>query len=172
MNYRLKGLEPLLHSVKLLPAEARFRLLVAGSPQSRRFEALARKLGVADRVRFIGYCPDMRNAYFAADFFVHPTFYDPCSHVVPEAMACGLPVITTRYNGASELMHPPREGLLIDDPHDHAKLAGCLVQMLDPARRAGCSQAARRTAQQWTFEHHYRQMLAVFTEAAARKKAA
>jgi len=172
MNYRLKGLEPLLHAVRLLPREVPFRLLVVGNPQSSRFESLARSLGVADRVRFVGYCADMRNAYFAADFFVHPTFYDPCSHVVPEAMACGLPVITTRYNGASELMHAPREGLLIDDPHDHAKLAGCLLQMLDPSRRASCSQAARRTAAQWTFEHHYRQMLSVFNEAAARKKAA
>jgi hypothetical protein len=44
--------------------------------------------------------------------------------------------------------------------------------MLDPARRWACSQAARKTAAQWTFEHHYRQMLAVFNEAAARKKAA
>jgi hypothetical protein len=44
--------------------------------------------------------------------------------------------------------------------------------MLDPVRRSSCSQAARRTASQWTFEHHYRQMMAVFNEAAARKKAA
>jgi UDP-glucose:(heptosyl)LPS alpha-1,3-glucosyltransferase len=69
-------------------------------------------------------------------------------------------------------MHPPREGLLIDDPHDHRKLAGCLKQMLDPARRSSCAQAARRTSAQWTFEHHYRQMMTVFNEAAARKKAA
>jgi UDP-glucose:(heptosyl)LPS alpha-1,3-glucosyltransferase len=172
MNYRLKGLEPLLHAIRLLPREVPFRLLVVGSPSTKRFESLASRLGVRERVRFIGYCADMRNAYFASDFFVHPTFYDPCSHVVPEAMACGLPVITTRYNGASELMHPPREGLLIDNPHDHEKLVGCLLQMLDPARRSACSQAARRTALTWTFEHHYRQMLAVFNEAAARKKAA
>jgi hypothetical protein len=46
------------------------------------------------------------------------------------------------------------------------------MQLLDPARRSACSQAARRTATTWTFEHHYRQMLAVFNEAAARKKAA
>jgi UDP-glucose:(heptosyl)LPS alpha-1,3-glucosyltransferase len=172
MNYRLKGLEPLLHAIGLLPREVPFRLLVVGSPQTKRFERLAASLGISQRVRFAGYCADMRNAYFASDFFVHPTFYDPCSHVVAEAMACGLPVITTRYNGASELMHPPREGLLIEDPHDRAKLAGCLLQMLDPLRRSSCSQAARRTASQWTFEHHYRQMMAVFNEAAARKKAA
>jgi UDP-glucose:(heptosyl)LPS alpha-1,3-glucosyltransferase len=172
INYRLKGLEPLLHAVGRLPAGQRFRLLVAGKSDTAVFERLARRLGIADRVRFIGYCPDMRNCYFAADFFVHPTFYDPCSHVVLEAMACGLPVITSRYNGASELLHPPREGYVLDDPHDHDHLAWSLGQMLDPARRASCAQAARRTAAQWTFEHHYREMLAVFAEAVARKRVA
>jgi UDP-glucose:(heptosyl)LPS alpha-1,3-glucosyltransferase len=172
MNYRLKGLEPLLHAVRLLPRGPRFRLLVAGGPRTGPFERLARRLGVVDLVRFVGYCPDMRDAYFAADFFVHPTFYDPCSHVVPEAMACGLPVVTSRYNGAAELMHPPREGYVVDDPHDHKHLACCLKQLLDPARRNLCGQAARRAAAAWTFEHHYRQMLSVLSEAAARKKAA
>lgn len=172
MNYRLKGIEPLLHAVRRLPPESPLRLLVAGNRHTSEVERLARRVGVGDRVRFVGYCRDMRNCYFAADFFVHPTFYDPCSHVVLEAMACGLPVITTRYNGASELLHPPREGYVIDDPHDHAHLAWALTQMLDPARRAACAQAARKTAAQWTFEHHYRQMLAVFAEAAARKRAA
>ena len=172
MNYRLKGLEPLLHAVARMWRDRPFQLLVAGSPKTAEFERLARRLGVADRVRFIGYCADMRNAYFAADFFVHPTFYDPCSNVVLEAMACGLPVVTSRYNGASELLHPPQEGYVIDDPHDHERLAACLTQLLDPARRSACAQGARRTAAQWTFEHHYRQMLAVFAEAAARKQAA
>jgi UDP-glucose:(heptosyl)LPS alpha-1,3-glucosyltransferase len=172
MNYRLKGLEPLLRAVALLPDDSPFRLLVAGSPDTAAFERLARRLNIADRVRFIGYCADMRNGYFAADFFVHPTFYDPCSLVVLEALACGLPVITTRYNGAAEVMRPPREGYVLDDPHNLDQLAGALKQLLDPARRAACAQAARRTAAQWTFEHHYRQMLAVFAEAAARKHAA
>jgi UDP-glucose:(heptosyl)LPS alpha-1,3-glucosyltransferase len=170
INYRLKGLVPLLHAVRRLPGD--FRLLVAGHPETAPFERLARRLGVAGRVRFLGYVADMRNAYFAADFFVHPTFYDPCSHVVLEALACGLPVITTRYNGASELLQPPREGYVIDDPHDHEALAGAMRRLLEPGRRAGCAQAARRAAAQWTFEHHYRQMLAVFAEAAARKRAA
>lgn len=170
MNYRLKGLEPLLEAVRRV--EGPLHLLVAGNKHIGNYERLARRLGIADRVRFVGYCADMRNCYFAADFFVHPTFYDPCSHVVLEAMACGLPVITSRFNGASELMTAPREGFVIDDPHDVAHLAWCLTQLLDPARRASCAQAARRTGAQWTFEHHYRQMLAVFAEAAARKRAA
>ena len=84
---------------------------MAGSSDTAAFERLARRLKITDRVRFAGYCADMRNGYFAADFFVHPTFYDPCSLVVMEALACGLPVVTTRYNGAAEIMRPPREGL-------------------------------------------------------------
>jgi UDP-glucose:(heptosyl)LPS alpha-1,3-glucosyltransferase len=171
LNYRLKGLEPLLHAIRLLPPGP-FRLLVAGHPNTTDFVRLAKRLGVADRVHFVGYIADMRNCYFAADFFVHPTFYDPCSHVVLEAMACGLPVITSRFNGACELMHPPREGFVIDDPHNHADLARFLNQLLDPATRAACGQTARKTASLWTFDHHYRQMLAVFAEAAARKQAA
>src|SRR5262249_4766908 len=118
------------------------------------------------------HCTDMRDAYFVSDFLVHPTFYDPCSLVVLEALACGLPVITSRYNGASELLSPIRDSYVLDDPHDARQLAWCIRQLLDPIRRSEFAQAARRTAARWTFEHHYQQMLHVFGQAAARKQAA
>lgn len=172
MNYRLKGLEPLLCALPHLPRQQPFRLLVVGSPRTQPFERLARRLGVADRVRFVGFCAETRNCYFASDFVVHPTFYDPCSLVVLEALACGLPAITSRYNGASELLDPPHDGYVIRNPHHPVQLAWCMTQFLDPGRRAAGAQAARRCASQWTFEHHYRQMLHVFAEAAVRKRAA
>src|SRR4029079_15722540 len=137
-------------------ANRAFRLLVAGDPYTAGYERLARRLGVAARVCFLCFCPDTRDCYFASDFFVHPTFYDPCSLVVLEALACGLPIITSRYNGAAEVMRPPREGYVLDDPHNLDQLAGALKHLLDPARRAAGAQAARRTAALWTFEHHYR----------------
>jgi UDP-glucose:(heptosyl)LPS alpha-1,3-glucosyltransferase len=182
MNYRLKGLEPLLHATARLALHLEmgeiprgnhsFRLVVAGHPRTAAYQRLARRLGIADLVCFLGPCREMRNAYFAADFLVHPTFYDPCSLVVLEALACGLPVITTRYNGASELLSPPRDGYVIADPHDHEELARCMGELLDGERRAACAQAARRAAAQWTFEHHFQQLLDVFAEAAQRKQAA
>ena len=117
MNYRLKGLDPLLRSVQVLFARPEYRhqppplrLLVAGHPRTRRYEKLAQSLGIRECVGFVGPCAEMRHAYFAADFLVHPTFYDPCSLVVLEALACGLPIITTRANGASELLKPLSEG--------------------------------------------------------------
>ena len=172
MNYRLKGLEPLLRAVRRLPAGSAFRLLVAGNRRTQRYERLARRLGIADRVYFLGPRRDMLNCYFAADFLVHPTFYDPCSLVVLEALACGLPVITSRYNGASELLRPPRDGYVIEDPHDHAQLAACMEQFLDPGRRSAGAEAARRTAAAWTWDDHYRQFLQILAEAAVRKQAA
>ena len=114
----------------------------------------------------------MQHCYFAADFLVHPTFYDPCSLVVLEALACGLPVITTATTAPASCCGAPQAGYVIDDPHDHEQLAWCMGRLLDPTRRTGCAQAARRTAAQWTFEEHYRQLLGVFSEAAVRKRAA
>jgi UDP-glucose:(heptosyl)LPS alpha-1,3-glucosyltransferase len=172
MNYRLKGLEPLLHAVRCLPAHTPFRLLVAGSRRTRPYERLARRLRITERVQFLGPRRDMMHCYFAADFLVHPTFYDPCSLVVLEALACGLPVVTSRFNGASELLKPPRDGYVIDDPHDHAQLAACMERLLDPERRNACAQAARQTAAEWTWEHHYRKLMHVLAEAAARNQAA
>lgn len=182
MNYRLKGLEPLLYATQRLLARPEFvgnapafRLMVVGHPKAQAYIRLANRLGISDAVRFVGYCSEMRTAYFAADFLVHPTFYDPCSLVVLEALACGLPIITTRYNGASELLHPAppqQEGYVLRDPHDHQEMSWCLAQMLDAGRRQAFAQAARRTAAQWTFEQHYRQLMAVLVEAAQRKQAA
>ena len=170
MNYRLKGLEPLLHALARTPAA--LKLAVAGSPKISPWRRLAGRLGVVDRVIFLGPSADVRRIYFAADLHVHPTFYDPCSGVVIEALACGLPVITSRFNGAAELMRPLAEGFVLNDPHDHAALADAMTQLLDPVRRDACARAARFAASGWTIEHHYRRWLEVFAEVAARRRAA
>ncbi|HEV3145670.1 MAG TPA: glycosyltransferase family 4 protein [Gemmataceae bacterium] len=167
MNYRLKGLEPLLHAVARVWND--FRLVVIGDSRTGRYERLARKLGIAERVIFQGYCGDMRQAYFAADVLVHPTFYDPCSLVVLEALACGLPVITSRYNGAAELLTPEMAGLVIDDPHDHVLLAQCIETMLETDYRQAAAEAANEAARRWNFEHHYRKIIGILTEVARRK---
>jgi UDP-glucose:(heptosyl)LPS alpha-1,3-glucosyltransferase len=133
---------------------------------------LAKQLGVADRLVFLGHRGDPKDAYFAADFLVHPTFYDPCSLVALEALACGLPVITSRYNGASELLSPPTDGLVIDDPHNADALAAAMTRMLDPRYRQAAAHAARQTASRWTFEHHYQALVSVLGEVRQLKRAA
>jgi UDP-glucose:(heptosyl)LPS alpha-1,3-glucosyltransferase len=172
MNYRLKGLAPLLHALRFVPASSRFKLAVVGHPKYSRYERLARRLGVRERILFLGFRADPRDAYFAADFLVHPTFYDPCSLVVLEALCCGLPVVTTRYNGASELFTHGKEGFVVDDPHDHRTLGEPLAKLLDPAMRSAFASVARQTAKRWGFEGHYKQLLGLFRQVAGRKQAA
>jgi UDP-glucose:(heptosyl)LPS alpha-1,3-glucosyltransferase len=172
MNYRLKGLAPLIRAAALVPREKALRLAVVGHPRFGNYERLARRLGVADRFRFLGHRSDPKDAYFAADFLVHPTFYDPCSLVALEALACGLPVVTTRYNGASELLSPPADGIVVNDPHDAPTLAAALAVMTDHGYRSAASQAARQTGNRWTFEHHYLALLNVFREVRQTKRAA
>ena len=87
---------------------------------------MIRDLGLDDVVHLLGFLPDIRPAFHASDFFVLPTYYDPCSLVVFEALACGLPVITTACNGAGELMTEGREGFVVPAPDDRGPLAEAL----------------------------------------------
>jgi len=171
MNYRLKGLDPLIRSLVHVPPERLSRLIVIGSPRFSRYESLARRLGVHNRVTFLGFRPDPRDAYFAVDLLVHPTFYDPCSLVALEALACGLPVVTTQYNGARELLSADC-GRVVNDPHDAHELATAIADIADPSRLPARKAAAAEAGRRWTFDDHYRQLLTVFEEVAARKRAA
>ena len=172
MNYRLKGLAPLLHGVAAAGLGQKFRIAVVGHPKVARYQRLAERLGVADRVRFIGHRDDPKDCYFAADFLVHPTFYDPCSLVVLEALACGLPIITTVYNGASELLTVPDNGLVVRDPHDSTELAAALCQMADSGYRRTAATAARAAAGRWTFEDHYQALVQLFGQVRTIRRAA
>jgi UDP-glucose:(heptosyl)LPS alpha-1,3-glucosyltransferase len=171
MNYRLKGLDPLIRAAAVIPKELRFKLTIVGHSNAKPYEQLAQSLGVTDRFLFLGFRADPKEAYFAADFLVHPTFYDPCSLVVLEALACGLPVITTQYNGASELIDVPQTGLVVQDPHNAAELGGAIQQMLNQDYRNRAAVSASQAAQTWTFEQHYQALLKVFEEVRSRKAA-
>jgi UDP-glucose:(heptosyl)LPS alpha-1,3-glucosyltransferase len=73
--------------------------------------------------------------YRAADIFMLPTIYDPFSNACLEALASGLPVITTKANGFSEIIENRRHGTVIDDPRDVAQISDALQFWSDPARR-------------------------------------
>lgn len=168
MNYRLKGLAPLVRAVAGLSAAPPFKIAVVGHPDYDSYQRLAVRLGAAERFLFLGFRAAPKDAYFGADFLVHPTFYDPCSLVALEALACGLPVVTSRHNGAKELLGGA--GVVVQDPHDSGELGRAIAAVLDPAARAKMGAAALVAAAGWTFETHYAALVAVFAEAAACKR--
>jgi UDP-glucose:(heptosyl)LPS alpha-1,3-glucosyltransferase len=170
-NFRLKGVHELIEAAARLDRRAPWQIVVVGRGNPLPFLAVARQLDIADRVLFAGPMADVTPAYAAADVYVQPTWYDPCSLVVLEALACGRPVITTRFNGAGELMQDGRDGFVIDSPADTERLAHAMLCLLDNRFRTDMGVAARATAADHSIERNFREMMAVFTKAAARKEA-
>lgn len=113
-NFARKGLAALLSALaKIDRRAAPLRLIVAGAGAVARFRRRAESLGLAECTTFVGAVADMERYYAAADVFVLPTRYDPCATVCLEAMACGLPVITTEMNGAAEFIEDGKTGFVL-----------------------------------------------------------
>jgi len=119
-GFERKGLAFALQALARL---AGVRLLVAGRDRTSAYSRLAGRLGVADRVGFLGPRRDAPRLVAACDALLLPTIYDPCANACLEALAAGRPVVTTRANGAAELMEPGRDGVVLEQPHDSEELA-------------------------------------------------
>lgn len=172
-NFRLKGVATLLAAGKsLLRSGARVRIAVAGGKRVASWRALAERLGVGRQTHWLGAIDDPAPLYAAADVYVQPTFYDPCSLVVLEALACGLPTITSRFNGAGELITPGWQGNIVCDPSDPTELAAAIEPFLEPATRVAAGQAARALAEQHSWAQNVDQILAIYREAAGLRRAA
>lgn len=169
-NLLLKNAEATIRAAaKLVAAGAALRVVIAGGKRPQRFVKLAEKLGIAHAVTFLDLV-DPVPYYAAADVFVHPTWYDPCSLVTLEASACGLPVITTRFNGASELMTSGREAFVLDDPADVAALVSRMEELLEATRREKMGAAGRAMAMEHTFEQQTTQFLELYEEIVSVKQ--
>jgi UDP-glucose:(heptosyl)LPS alpha-1,3-glucosyltransferase len=169
-NLLLKNADSTIRAVaKLTAAGARLRLVIAGGKKPERFIKLAQKLGIARLVTFLSQV-DPLPYYAAADVFVHPTWYDPCSLVTLEASSCGLPVITSRFNGAAELMTDGKEGFLINDPGNINTLAARMSELLEPAARATMGAAGRAFATRHPLEEQTSQFLHLYNEIVSTKR--
>jgi UDP-glucose:(heptosyl)LPS alpha-1,3-glucosyltransferase len=108
--------------------------------------------------------------YGASDVLVLPSYYDPCANVTVEALACGLPVITSVFNGAFELLTPGVTGYCVDDASDAGQVAGYLERLQDPERLAEASVAARELALSHPLRKMYRDIIGAIEELAARPR--
>ena len=146
------------------------QLLVVGGKRPAPWRRLAARLGVAAAVRFTEAVEDLVPYYAAADLYAHPTIYDTCSLVVLEAAACGLPVVTTRCNGAAELFHDGRDIVLAADPADDEHFAAAIQGLLvSPAARRALGEAARRTALAQSFDRNVDNVEALYEEVVERR---
>jgi UDP-glucose:(heptosyl)LPS alpha-1,3-glucosyltransferase len=139
-GYERKGLETALRALRL--ADARWHLLAAGKDRApARWQRLAARLGVAQRVHFLGPQTEPERCYAAADVLLFPSRYDPFPNTVLEAMACGLPALVSDQCGAVDIVTPACGTVL--PAHDAGVWAAALDACLNHARRAALGAQAR-----------------------------
>lgn len=170
MDYEGKGLRWILHAMKALEHRAA-RLVVLGEGPRRKFAAIARNLGIKDRVVFAGSRPDIQKYYSAADLFLMPTAYEPFPNVNLEAMACGTPVLTTDTAGGRDVIDEGRTGYLISRYDDFGQMTRCIDHHLSlPApRRAEMSRLSREKAVELSLEKNARSVLDLFEQVLREK---
>jgi len=168
-GFERKGVEFAIRALARLPA--RVQLSIAGKGRRGPYLRLARKLGVAERLEFLGTNARIEAVYADADLLVHPAIYEPFSNACLEAMACGLPVVSSRINGASEVIVSGQNGAVVEDPGDIAALASAVEPFLDAKTYAAASVAARRTAESLPFNRNVEETLEVIRKLKSERAA-
>jgi UDP-glucose:(heptosyl)LPS alpha-1,3-glucosyltransferase len=164
-GFERKGVRALLEAVARARHEA-YAIVVGRDKRLAGYSARARALGIGDRVRFVGAVSDVRPYYAAADAFVLATLYDPQPNAALEAMACGLPVLTTPRCGAAELLEEGVSGY-VRDALDVAGLAGAM-DLLEMAQARSMGSAARAAVAPYTPQAMAREYLSLYERLLAR----
>jgi len=143
-NFRLKGLANLIKALAVVNSRFTKRpacLIVVGKGRTLKYRRLAAGINVKNRIIFFGPAGSIHNLLSCADVAVLPTYYDPSSRFILEALAADRPVITTKYNGAADLFTADRHGKIFDSPDDIDSLAEamryfCSTENLAAAKKA------------------------------------
>ena len=163
-NFRMKGLGFLMRALANIKREnfPPFKVLVLGRDRQGSYLRLARNMGIMEELVFAGSTHEPEKYYGASDLLVHPTFYDACSLTVLEALASGLPVITTYSNGASGIITQGQEGFVISNPRDDQNLVEKISFFLNREKAEKASIAARHLAESYSLERNWREMKNIF----------
>jgi len=142
-NFRLKGLAVLIKALAAAgcDTERTSYLIVAGNGKTHKYRQIAKKLNIHKKVIFLGPIRHIQNALSVTDVAILPTFYDPSSRYILESLAAGKPVITTRFNGATDLFVNNRHGKVIESPGDISALTEAIVYFTDTNNIQKASQA-------------------------------
>jgi UDP-glucose:(heptosyl)LPS alpha-1,3-glucosyltransferase len=146
-------------------------LIAAGSDRISKYRKMAKKLDVDKKIVFSGPVRHIQNILSVIDVAVLPTFYDPSSRFILEAIAAGKPVITTRFNGATDLFIDNRHGKVIDGPEDIGALAEAIRYFADKRniQKASEAIAADNLIEKVSIERAAKQLVSVYEAILQRK---
>ncbi len=147
------------------------KLLIIGSGNEKYYLKFARHKRVEKQTIFITHRTNIKEYYAAIDIFVFPTRYEPFGLVIVEAMASGLPVITSRVAGAADFMNDGVDCLLLNNPSDINELAAKIELLLSNAElRKTMGERARKTAEKLSWDRVAEKTLEVYNSILKRER--
>jgi UDP-glucose:(heptosyl)LPS alpha-1,3-glucosyltransferase len=168
-DWRVKGLETVLRAASTL-RDLPILVIAAGDDSPDSFRETAKSLGISERCRFEPSRKDVLDFYAAADLYVSPSREDSFGLPVAEAMACGLPAITSIFAGVSSLLHDGVDSLILRDPHDAKTLATMIRTLYQQAEwRSRMGQAAAKASLEWTWDRNAAAVTQLLRKTARRK---
>jgi UDP-glucose:(heptosyl)LPS alpha-1,3-glucosyltransferase len=157
-------------AIRAVARVAEVQLVAVTRSDPGPYSRLAAAEGIVDRTRFAPATASIERYYAAADVFLFPTFYDAFGLVAAEAMAAGLPVITSRAAGAAELIDHGESGWLIADPWNPDQIAeGLLALAADPDLRQRMGTSARSKIEPYSWDRTADETMAVYDEVLAER---
>ena len=156
-GWERKGLQFAIDAVEACK-DPKIRLLVAGRGTERKFKS--------SRTQFLGELADLAPVYAASEIFLLPTIYDPFSNACLEALASGIPVITTRANGFSEIIEHGVHGSIVDLANNISALRDGIQFWSEPSRRAAARSTIIERASQFDISKNVEKTLAILLQVA------
>ncbi len=161
-DWERKGVLHIMEALSLVQRPD-VKLFICGSGDEKFYGQLAELKRVRDRIIFVPHSSNLWEYYAASDIFVLPTIYEPFGLVIVEAMASGLPVITSRVAGAADLIIDGVNGLLLRAPSDVNGLAAKIELLLSNAGlRKTMGERARETAEKFSWDQVAQKTLEVY----------
>ncbi len=160
-GFERKGLKFLIKSLKYLEAKD-WRLIVIGRGNWKKYRRYA---SWKNRNKLIHIPPpveEIEQYYAAADIFALPSLYEPFGNANLEALASGLPVVTSKNSGAAELITHKLNGMVVQNPGDRREIAAHLNYLNDKSIRDSMGRQARRLAEEYSQEKNIEKMVRLY----------
>lgn len=161
-GFERKGLSFAIQTLKLVPNDV--ELIVVGKGNINPYLKMAAKLGVSSRVKYKGFNLDVKEIFSQVHLLIHPTLYDPFANVTLEAMAAGIPVVTTPNNGGSEIIEQGLNGYVVSQTINVEEIAKAIRYFMDKERWIIAAQSARKTAERFTIQRNVLETLQLINE--------
>jgi UDP-glucose:(heptosyl)LPS alpha-1,3-glucosyltransferase len=158
-GFQREGVDRLL-KVWGTPDLAGVYLLIVGEDAGRSRYASWAKRVAQERIVFVGRQAAVEVYYAAADLLALPAFQEAFGNVILEALASGVPIVTTCTVGATEVLTGDLEKGIVADPDDARELTQSILQMLDGSRWPGLSQDSRETAERHSWKRYFQELQA------------